>query len=53
MKSGFFMITVENHGLILVNLRHRRQSKMSTPRKFCSVLVELERYVVLGVIITG
>ncbi|KAL6254023.1 hypothetical protein P5V15_015879 [Pogonomyrmex californicus] len=39
MKSEFFMITlnVENHGLTLVNLRHRRQSPISTPRKFCSV----------------
>ncbi|KAL6261998.1 hypothetical protein P5V15_007087 [Pogonomyrmex californicus] len=39
MKSGFFMITlnVENHGLTLVNLRHRRQSPISTPRRFCSV----------------
>jgi len=35
MKSGFFMITlnVENHGLTLVNLRHR---SISTPRRFCS-----------------
>ncbi|KAL6258144.1 hypothetical protein P5V15_010066 [Pogonomyrmex californicus] len=39
MKNGFFMITlnVENHGLTLVNLRHRRQSPISTPRRFCSV----------------
>ncbi|KAL6264292.1 hypothetical protein P5V15_004387 [Pogonomyrmex californicus] len=39
MKSGFFMITlnVENHGLTLVNLPHRRQSPISTPRRFCSV----------------
>ncbi|KAL6268381.1 hypothetical protein P5V15_001514 [Pogonomyrmex californicus] len=39
MKSGFFMITlnVENHGLILVNLQHRRQSPISTPRRFCSL----------------
>jgi len=39
MKSGFFMITlnVENHGLTLVNFRHRRQSPMFTPKKFCSV----------------
>jgi len=37
MKSGFFMITLENHGLTLVNLRHRRQNPISTPRKFCSV----------------
>ncbi|KAL6261994.1 hypothetical protein P5V15_007082 [Pogonomyrmex californicus] len=39
MKSGFFMITlnVENHELTLVNLRHRRQSPISTPRRFCSV----------------
>ncbi|KAL6260885.1 hypothetical protein P5V15_008412 [Pogonomyrmex californicus] len=39
MKSGFFMITlnVENHGLTLVNLRDRRQSPISTPRRFCSV----------------
>jgi len=38
MKSGFFM-NVENHGLILVNLRrrHGRQSPVSTPRRFCSV----------------
>ncbi|KAL6267948.1 hypothetical protein P5V15_001016 [Pogonomyrmex californicus] len=39
IKSGFFMITlnVENHGLTLVNLQHRRQSPISTPRRFCSV----------------
>jgi len=39
VKSGFFMITlnVENHGLTLVNLRHRRQSPISTTRRFCSV----------------
>ncbi|KAL6254336.1 hypothetical protein P5V15_014385 [Pogonomyrmex californicus] len=39
MKSGFFMITlnVENHELTMVNLRHRRQSPISTPRRFCSV----------------
>ncbi|KAL6265870.1 hypothetical protein P5V15_002694 [Pogonomyrmex californicus] len=43
MKSGFFMITlnVENHGLTLVNLRHRRQSPISTPRRFCSVSGEI------------
>jgi len=28
---------VENHGLILINLRHRRQSPISTPRKICFV----------------
>jgi len=36
MESGFFMITlnVENHGLTLVNLRYRRRSPLSTPRRF-------------------
>jgi len=35
MKSGFFIIilNVENHGLAL-NLRHRRQSSISTPRSY-------------------
>jgi len=39
MTSGFFMIilNVENHGLTLINLRHQRQSPISTPRRFCSV----------------
>jgi len=39
MKSGFFMITlnVANHGLTLVNFRYRRQSPISTPRRFCSI----------------
>jgi len=39
MKSGFFMITlnVENHGLTLINLRHRHQSPIFTPKKFCCV----------------
>jgi len=39
MKSGFFMITldVENHGSTLVNLQHRRQSPISTSKRFCSV----------------
>jgi len=39
MKNGFFMITlnVENHGLTLVNHRHRCQSPISMPRRFCSV----------------
>jgi len=39
MKSGFFMIilNIENHGVTLVNLRHRRQSLISLPRRFCSV----------------
>jgi len=37
MKSGFFTINVENPELTLVNLRHRRQSPISTPRRFRSV----------------
>jgi len=38
MKSGFFTITlnVKNYGLTLINLRHRRQSSISMPRRFCS-----------------
>jgi len=45
MKSGFCMITlnIENHRLILVNLRHRRQSLISTPRWFCSVSGGIEK----------
>ncbi|KAL6268123.1 hypothetical protein P5V15_001213 [Pogonomyrmex californicus] len=31
------ILNVENHKLTLVNLRHRRQSPISTPRRFCSV----------------
>jgi len=32
--NGFFIITlnIENYGLTLVNLRHRRQSPISTPK---------------------
>jgi len=39
MKRGFFMITlnIENHGLTLVNLRHRHQSSIFTPRRFYCV----------------
>jgi len=30
-------LNVENHGLTLINFRHRRQSPISTPKRFCSV----------------
>jgi len=45
MKSVFFMITlnVENDGLTLVNLRHERQSLISTPRRFFSVSGGIEK----------
>jgi len=45
MKSGFFMITlnVENHRLTLINFRHRRQSPISTPRRFRSVSGGIEK----------
>jgi len=48
MKSGLFMITLnaENHGLTLVNLRHRRPSPISTPRRY---LMGLERCILLPV----
>jgi len=45
MKSGFFIITlnVENHGLTLVNLRHRHQSPIFAPRRFYSVSDGIEK----------
>jgi len=43
MKSGFFIrnLNVENHGLTLINLRHRCQSPIYMPRRFCSVSGEI------------
>ncbi|KAL6265728.1 hypothetical protein P5V15_002532 [Pogonomyrmex californicus] len=54
MKSGFFMITlnVKNHGLTLVNLRHRRQSPISTPRRLLCIWWDWKG-VVLRVVTTG
>jgi len=55
MKSRFLMIilNIENHGLILINLRHQRQSQTSTSRRFALCRVGLERYIVLGLVTTG
>jgi len=46
-------LNVENHGLTLVNLQHRRQSPNPHQEGFTLYLVGLERCVVLRVVTTG